>query len=124
VGEGATEYIDDKKWPMKDDEVLVEYMNIPTTFLKVDVIPKRQIAPYYDNPYKLRAKDKEKDHSTPVKKRDASEMSISHGVADVHTEWNEFAVNEIINVFKKRYTTSQAEKIQSVIMKTANAFLE
>lgn len=66
VGEAVTEFIDDKKWPMKNDQVLVEYFSLPLTFLKVDVVGERAVYPYHENPHMKRQKDKKRSYKTAL----------------------------------------------------------
>lgn len=89
-------------WPPKDDEVVIEYINPPSTFVQYRIFPSDKLIPYFRNPTRKFASDVEEE------KTDA---------------WNETGLKNMLKLFHRKFTVAQSQQICENIAETARTLL-
>ena len=103
IEEGVTEgYL---RWPIKDDEVLIEFLCVPVGCLyggRLQIVNMTEIYPFYE------MCNRNKSNKNTANNRD---------------KWNSWSIENMRNLFKFKYSNKTAEALTFRIMQVADQFL-
>ena len=103
IEEGVTErYL---RWPIKDDEVLIEFLCVPVGCLyggRLQIVNMTEIYPFYE------MGNRTKSNKNTANNRD---------------KWNSHSIENMRNLFKFKYSNKTAEALTFRIMQVADQFL-